>query len=55
MRGEPIAAVNHRSGHNQGLVDLREALAASTSPHDLRLMIEQFTMNQATQQQAAPA
>ena len=27
MRGEPIAAVNHRSGHNQGLVDLRDEVA----------------------------
>jgi len=35
--------------YGEGLIDLREALAASTSPHDLRLMIEQFTMNQAAQ------
>jgi len=35
--------------YGDGLIDLREALAASTSPHDLRLMIEQFTMNQAAQ------
>jgi twitching motility protein PilT len=35
--------------YGDGLVDLRDALAASTSPHDLRLMIEQFTMNQAAQ------
>jgi twitching motility protein PilT len=38
--------------YGEGLVDLRDALAASTSPHDLRLMIEQFTMNQAAQQPA---
>ena len=37
----------------EGLVELREALAASTSPHDLRLMIEQFTMRQASEQAAA--
>ena len=36
-----------------GLIDLREALAASTTPHDLRLMIEQFTMEEAAQQAAA--
>ena len=30
--------------YEQGLVELREAIAASTSPHDLRLMIEQHTM-----------
>ena len=35
--------------YGEGLIDLREALAASTSPHDLRLMIEQFTMHQAAQ------
>ena len=28
-------------------------IAASTTPHDLRLMIEQFTMKQAREQQAA--
>ena len=39
--------------YGEGLIELREALAASTSPHDLRLMIEQFTMNQASEQQAA--
>ena len=37
----------------RGVIELREALAASTSPHDLRLMIEQWTMTQAAQQQAA--
>jgi twitching motility protein PilT len=36
-----------------GLVELREVMQASTSPHDLRLMIEQFTMAQAAQQAAA--
>ena len=39
--------------YSDGLIELREALAASTSPHDLRLMIEQFTMTQASEQQAA--
>ena len=39
--------------YSEGLVELREALAASTSPHDLRLMIEQFTMRQASEQAAA--
>jgi twitching motility protein PilT len=39
--------------YGEGLVDLREALAASTSPHDLRLMIEQFTMRQASEQAVA--
>src|SRR6476660_9465533 len=38
--------------YGEGLVELREALAASTSPHDLRLMIEQFTMRQASEQAA---
>jgi twitching motility protein PilT len=38
--------------YSEGLVELREALAASTSPHDLRLMIEQFTMRQASEQAA---
>ncbi len=28
--------------HRRGRIDLREALAASTHPHDLRLMIEQY-------------
>jgi twitching motility protein PilT len=28
--------------HRRGVIDLREALAASTHPHDLRLMIEQY-------------
>src|SRR5882724_10089905 len=36
--------------YGEGMIELREALAASTSPHDLRLMIEQFTMNQASEQ-----
>ena len=40
--------------YGEGLVELREALAASTSPHDLRLMIEQFTMRQASEQAAGP-
>jgi twitching motility protein PilT len=41
--------------YQRGLIDLREALAASTRPHDLRLMIEQFTMSQANgQPEAAP-
>jgi len=31
-----------------GTIELREALATSTSPHDLRLMIEQHTMEQAS-------
>jgi twitching motility protein PilT len=35
--------------YKRGLIDLREALAASSRPHDLRLMIEQFTMAQATE------
>jgi twitching motility protein PilT len=35
--------------YKNGLIDLREALAASTRPHDLRLMIEQHTMAQANQ------
>ena len=39
--------------YGEGLIELREALAASTSPHDLRLMIEQFTMRQASEQAAA--
>jgi twitching motility protein PilT len=39
--------------YGEGLVELREALAASTSPHDLRLMIEQFTMRQASERAAA--
>src|SRR5581483_1094394 len=28
--------------YQRGVIDLREALAASTHPHDLRLMIEQY-------------
>ena len=39
--------------YKQGLIDLREALASSTRPHDLRLMIEQFTMEETAAQQAA--
>jgi twitching motility protein PilT len=39
--------------YKQGQIELREALAASTTPHDLRLMIEQFTMEEAAQEQAA--
>ena len=39
----------------RGVIELREAMSASTSPHDLRLMIEQWTMTQAAQQQAAAA
>ena len=39
--------------YSEGLIDLREALAASTSPHDLRLMIEQFTMQRASEQATA--
>jgi twitching motility protein PilT len=45
--------------YKRGAIDLREALAASTKPHDLRLMIEQFTLSQAnaaaTQQETAGA
>ncbi len=32
--------------YRQGMIELREALAASTRPHDLRLMIEQHTLAQ---------
>ena len=39
--------------YKQGVVDLREAIAASTTPHDLRLMIEQYTMEVAAEQVAA--
>jgi twitching motility protein PilT len=39
--------------YGEGLVELREALAASTSPHDLRLMIEQYTMTQASERATA--
>jgi twitching motility protein PilT len=35
--------------YQRGVIDLREALAASTHPHDLRLMIEQFTLAQASE------
>jgi twitching motility protein PilT len=35
--------------YQRGLIDLREALSASSRPHDLRLMIEQFTMAQASE------
>jgi twitching motility protein PilT len=41
--------------YSRGVIELREAMAASTSPHDLRLMIEQWTMSQAAEQQAAAA
>jgi Tfp pilus assembly ATPase PilU len=41
--------------YKQGLIELREALASSTTPHDLRLMIEQFTMEEAAHQAAAGA
>jgi twitching motility protein PilT len=34
--------------YQRGVIDLREALAASTRPHDLRLMIEQFNLSIAT-------
>ena len=37
----------------QGTIDLREAIATSTTPHDLRLMIEQYTMELAAEQAAA--
>jgi twitching motility protein PilT len=33
--------------YQRGAIDLREALAASTRPHDLRLLIEQHTLSQA--------
>ena len=33
--------------YERGLIELREALAASTKPHDLRLLIEQHTLAQA--------
>ena len=40
--------------YGEGLdkLDLREALAASTTPHDLRLMIEQYTMQSRQPEQA---
>ena len=41
--------------YGRGVIELREAMTASTSPHDLRLMIEQWTMSQAAQQQQAAA
>ena len=41
--------------YGRGVIELREAMSASTSPHDLRLMIEQWTMSQAAQQQQAAA
>ena len=41
--------------YGRGVIELREAMSASTSPHDLRLMIEQWTMVQAAQQQQAAA
>ena len=33
--------------YQRGAIDLREALAASTRPHDLRLLIEQHTLAEA--------
>ena len=39
--------------YRNGTIDLREAIAASTTPHDLRLMIEQHTMELAAEQAAA--
>jgi twitching motility protein PilT len=39
--------------YKRGLIDLREALAASSRPHDLRLMIEQHTLAQATEEVAS--
>jgi twitching motility protein PilT len=33
--------------YQRGSIDLREALAASTRPHDLRLLIEQHTLSEA--------
>jgi Tfp pilus assembly ATPase PilU len=33
--------------YQRGAIDLREALAASTRPHDLRLLIEQHTLSEA--------
>jgi twitching motility protein PilT len=39
--------------YKNGTIDLREAIAASTTPHDLRLMIEQHTMELAAEQAAA--
>jgi twitching motility protein PilT len=38
--------------YRNGLVELREVMTASTSPHDLRLMIEQYTMQAAAQEAA---
>ena len=38
--------------YKRGRIDLREALATSTRPHDLRLMIEQYTMAQANESAA---
>jgi twitching motility protein PilT len=39
--------------YKRGLIDLREALAVSSRPHDLRLMIEQYTMANASGQVGA--
>src|SRR5205085_4087647 len=39
--------------YKSGTVELREAIATSTTPHDLRLMIEQHTMELAAEQAAA--
>jgi twitching motility protein PilT len=33
--------------YQRGSIELREALAASTRPHDLRLQIEQYTLSHA--------
>jgi twitching motility protein PilT len=39
--------------YKEGTIHLRDAIAASTTPHDLRLMIEQYTMEVAADQVAA--
>ena len=39
--------------YKAGTIELREAISASTTPHDLRLMIEQYTMEVAAEQVAA--
>ena len=39
--------------YKEGTIHLREAISASTTPHDLRLMIEQYTMEVAADQVAA--
>jgi twitching motility protein PilT len=38
--------------YKRGAIDLREALSASSRPHDLRLMIEQFTLANANTEAA---